>query len=584
MIKARPGNARRKNNLLFERVCREILGVIFSAGTTEQRLTRLQRFVDGSAAGGLFLKYVRAEFGYLSGNIHLYDLSTGIYVHGTRLADLNYDLVPLTMLADRRILDDRKRLRQIREYYKRVDTPTTGRLWCDVIANREFRARTREDLARKYILIRRGEIWYSQLLWLLKEFVKDMPPERRQRVLAFPQAEKRLVKALRSHLAFVFGSTKEQILIRDFRRWFYHIRPDLERSDKKNQKTPSIWSISKPRVFDSDHVLCEAGKVLLSLPDIAEVDRQLRIVPEIEALLGTPNLLILPNGVLPGADGAPRYQCLITLLLSDIESVPKSEDRITVIFYLLGLPYLFQYFHERILELERANLTTLRQVAIGLAHDFRTPLGTFELDLMELRMLLSDSTSALQLVSDLERKVFLMGQVLGNLDDFSRGIDLKSAVEAASCPTSVREILEDARSLVKLDDDIELECQAPPNLILRCDRQRLLRCVYNLILNAGEAFPVGKGRIQVGAEQRGDHVTIWVEDNGVGISPEIINQVWNFGFSSVTGGKSAKPKGSGIGLAVVKQIAEAHGGTADIKSTIGRGTRVSLHLPLQRIL
>jgi len=102
------------------------------------------------------------------------------------------------------------------------------------------------------------------------------------------------------------------------------------------------------------------------------------------------------------------------------------------------------------------------------------------------------------------------------------------------------------------------------------NRTALTAALTNLINNAFESAPNVVVTLQ--AELRGDRVEFTVHDNGPGIAPCIQSRVFEPFFST-------RPAGTGLGLAVVKTVAEAHGGGLSLHSTQGGGTRIELDLP-----
>jgi len=116
-------------------------------------------------------------------------------------------------------------------------------------------------------------------------------------------------------------------------------------------------------------------------------------------------------------------------------------------------------------------------------------------------------------------------------------------------------------------------------LSIVADRQRLTQAVMNLVGNAVEHTEDGD-RIEIGASVEGAEVTIWVHDSGVGIAPSEQRQI----FTRFTrgGGSSRLYEGTGIGLAIVRAIAEAHGGRVRVTSRPGEGARFDLVLPVEQ--
>lgn len=124
---------------------------------------------------------------------------------------------------------------------------------------------------------------------------------------------------------------------------------------------------------------------------------------------------------------------------------------------------------------------------------------------------------------------------------------------------------------------IALELPAAP-LIVEADELRLEQVLYNLIQNAVKYSPQD-GTITVVARQEGQQAVIMVIDQGVGIPPEDVPHVFER-FYRATNISSAHQSGLGLGLHLVKEMVELHGGSVDVQSVLGQGSRFRVALPL----
>lgn len=111
--------------------------------------------------------------------------------------------------------------------------------------------------------------------------------------------------------------------------------------------------------------------------------------------------------------------------------------------------------------------------------------------------------------------------------------------------------------------------------VIEADAQLISRALGNLVSNAIKYTPQ-QGQIEVASASTGDGVEISVADNGKGIPSEALARLFQ-PYSRV--GTDRGIEGTGLGLYIVRRIAEAHGGSATVRSTVGAGTTFTLHLP-----
>jgi signal transduction histidine kinase len=118
-----------------------------------------------------------------------------------------------------------------------------------------------------------------------------------------------------------------------------------------------------------------------------------------------------------------------------------------------------------------------------------------------------------------------------------------------------------------------------PQGTIRGDRQRLTQAMVNLGENAIQ-HSTEIDRIELGSKFEGDRVRFWVRDTGSGIAPEEQKQIFERFFQGEK--RKSKNEGSGLGLSIVKGIAEAHGGSVEVVSELGFGSTFSILLPLDK--
>jgi two-component system cell cycle sensor histidine kinase PleC len=126
---------------------------------------------------------------------------------------------------------------------------------------------------------------------------------------------------------------------------------------------------------------------------------------------------------------------------------------------------------------------------------------------------------------------------------------------------------------------IDIEC--PDGLAVLADERALQQILVNLLQNAVKFTPDG-GRITVRCRLAGDCANIYVEDTGIGIPREALHKIGT-PFEQVETEFNRTYKGSGLGLAIAKSLVELHGGRLRIRSQVGVGTIVLVHLPLRPV-
>jgi nitrogen fixation/metabolism regulation signal transduction histidine kinase len=227
-------------------------------------------------------------------------------------------------------------------------------------------------------------------------------------------------------------------------------------------------------------------------------------------------------------------------------------------------------------DLERSNrLAAWAEMARQVAHEVKNPLTPIQLSAEHLRRVFRDRRADFE--ATLER---CTETILGQVATLRRIVTEFSAFArppaAMLQPHDMGALIEDVLSPYRrvLPPDVSLAVQlAPDTPRVRGDRRLLERAVLNLLENALQA--VGeRGEIAVRLGPRDERVEVVVEDDGPGLDPEIRDRVFEPFFST-------KTSGSGLGLALVKKIAEDHGGGVTLTSATGERTRALLWLPAE---
>jgi two-component system, NtrC family, sensor histidine kinase HydH len=219
--------------------------------------------------------------------------------------------------------------------------------------------------------------------------------------------------------------------------------------------------------------------------------------------------------------------------------------------------------------------TEIARLAGGLAHEIKNPLSTIRLNMELLAEDLAASESPrdrrmLRKVQIVERECQRLQDLLDNFLNYTKLRRLK--LEPSDLNEQVRQVLEFFRpkaveSKIELIDYLTSDL---PTVLL--DREAFHGALLNLVLNAQQAMPDG-GQLVVRTHLTREGAALDLIDTGCGMDSETRARIFETFFST-------KPGGSGLGLPTARKIIEAHGGRIDLQSEKGRGTQVTIALPV----
>jgi len=221
----------------------------------------------------------------------------------------------------------------------------------------------------------------------------------------------------------------------------------------------------------------------------------------------------------------------------------------------------------------------------NVSHELKTPLSLIRMYAELLTMgRVRDEASQAEYHGVILRESERLGALIENLLDFSRME--RGQVPVAASQQSLAPILRRAAELFghRLEPDRavvqpEIADDLPE---ITVDEQALTLAVLNLLDNAAKYGPPG-GRIELQASAGADEIRISVADEGGSLRPEETRRIFER-FYRGEAAKRARVRGSGIGLALVKSIAEAHGGRVEVAASATAGTRFTIVLPVPRAL
>jgi signal transduction histidine kinase len=212
----------------------------------------------------------------------------------------------------------------------------------------------------------------------------------------------------------------------------------------------------------------------------------------------------------------------------------------------------------------------LEGLAARLAHEVKNPLAAIKGLSTHMARSATDQKTAERLAIVAAEADRLQSIVDGFLS-FSRGLD---DLEVAT--VKPHEIVHELEVLLETraeEAGVKLAVAGDPVLQLDADGPKLRQALLNLVLNAIQASPRGSTvALKVASDCEGAKIT--VQDDGVGMTPEVLDRIRKPYFTTKEGG-------TGLGVAVARGIVEQHGGRMDIRSASGKGTTVSIVLPMK---
>jgi len=239
------------------------------------------------------------------------------------------------------------------------------------------------------------------------------------------------------------------------------------------------------------------------------------------------------------------------LLIRDVTSIRQMENEVT----------------------RSRHLNSIGSLAAGVAHEIRNPLSSIKGFAVYFKERLSgnkeDEQTADVMIAETER----LNRVISQLIEFARPLELKKEkvqfVELVQ--HTIKLIAADAQKN-KISVKVDAAAEMPA---VEVDPDKIKQVLLNIFLNSLAALKEG-GKLTIELSRGTDNLTVIISDNGAGIEKMDLPKIYDPYFTS-------KPAGTGLGLAVVQKIMEAHGGRINVESTARKGTKVFLYFPLYDI-
>ena len=235
---------------------------------------------------------------------------------------------------------------------------------------------------------------------------------------------------------------------------------------------------------------------------------------------------------------------------------------------------------EMLLVREREASRLKDEFLAAVSHELRTPLNAIFGWSQLLATTRLDADTTAKAVASISRNAQAQARVIEDLVDVSRivtgklllrlqPVDLRVPIEAAA------EVVRPSAQAKGLSLDVQT---SGAGRFVSGDRDRLQQIVWNLLSNAVKFTPAG-GRVTISTRERGTAYEIEVRDTGMGLAPEFLPYVFDR-FRQADGSTTREYGGLGLGLSIVKDLTELHGGTVHVSSAgIGKGSLFVIQLP-----
>ena len=248
---------------------------------------------------------------------------------------------------------------------------------------------------------------------------------------------------------------------------------------------------------------------------------------------------------------------LILLAIEDITERKKAYDEL-------------KETRERLIRSEK--LAVLGKLAGIVGHELRNPLGVIRNSVYFLRLKLAGAVQDEKIkrhLDILDEEVAASDRIITDILTFSRAKIPELAL------VDIPEIIQASLEKLKVPANIEVTRQFEPGLPrIQADEAQLRQVFSNIMVNAIQAMP-GGGRLTISAGKMDEFIELDFTDTGEGISKENLEKIFEPLFST-------RMQGTGLGLTVCQDIVEAHKGNISVESEVGKGTKITIKLPITK--
>ena len=331
---------------------------------------------------------------------------------------------------------------------------------------------------------------------------------------------------------------------------------------------------------EKERVASRLASLLHALPGgVVVIDAEGKVQehnPAAELLLGQP-LLGLPWSDIIQRSFAPRSDDGHDMSLVDgrkvnISTCPLGSEPGQIL--LITDVTEIRYLQDRMGQQQR--LAAMGKMAASLAHQIRTPLSSALLYVSNLKRQILSDEDRFVLTDKMTSRLRHLEQLIEDMLMYSR--EGKVGEEYFTSQSLLDELYQGLEPQLELTKTRFSSSNTKRDLVIHGNRQMLLSALTNLAMNAMQAMKESDktetGKIEVEITNVNNDVCISLKDNGPGIPAELQEQIFDPFYTTRT-------QGTGLGLAVVKAVAKAHGGDVELKSSASKGCTFKVTLPLE---
>jgi PAS domain S-box-containing protein len=223
---------------------------------------------------------------------------------------------------------------------------------------------------------------------------------------------------------------------------------------------------------------------------------------------------------------------------------------------------------EQLLRAQR--FAVIGELAGMVGHDLRNPLTSIagaEYYLRK-RLNLKENGKIREMLTLIKKNIVYSNKIINDLLDYSREIELEIGI------SNPKALIREAMFVLEAPKNVQIENLTKNKPKMQVDVEKTKRVFANIVKNAIEAMSKG-GTLTITSNKVKDNVEIVFADTGVGMSEETLQKLWTPLFTT-------KAKGMGFGLPICKRFIEAHGGSIAISSVAGKGTTITVTLPIEQ--